>query len=119
MATSRKQAKQPDVSAKDKNRYRVFQLADESDEATEIGVVTLSDDHKLRLVSAVAARREFLEKLVAHINAASVVHVNAPPPPEAERTDLYSRPVSRSAAGFRQALIESLNESYGIELKPA
>ena len=104
--------------AKAKNRYRVFQTEEGSDGSLEIGLVTLSDDHKLRLASAVPDRQEFLDKLVKRMNDADVIHVIAAPPPEAERTAVYSRPVRRSDAGFRQALMDRLKTRHGIELKP-
>jgi len=107
------------MSAKAKHRYRVFETREGSKETVEIGVVTLSDDHKLRLASAAPDRREFLDKLVARLNGADVIHVAAAPPPEAKRGEIYSRPVRRADAGFRQALTDRLKTRYGIELKPA
>jgi len=107
------------MSAKAKNRYRVFQTEEGSGRTLEIGVVTLSDDHELRLASAAPDRREFLDKLVTRINGADVIHVIAAAPPEAERRAVYSRPVRRSDAGFRKALTDRLKTHYGIELRPA
>jgi hypothetical protein len=107
------------MRAKAKSRYRLFQTEKGSDRTREIGVVTLSDDHKLRLVSAASDRREFLDKLVARTNGDDVLHVIAAPPPEAERFAVYTRPVPRSNAGFRKALLDHLKSRYAVELKPA
>jgi len=107
------------MSAKAKSRYRVFQTDEASEQTREIGVVTLSDDHKLRLVSAASDRREFLDKLATRMNGDDVLHVIAAPPPEAERGAIYTRPVPRANAGFRKALMDHLKSRYAIELKPA
>lgn len=107
------------MSAKAKDRYRVFQTEEGSDRILEIGVVTLSDDHKLRLASAAPERREFLDKLVKRMNGDDVIHVTAAPPPGAERFALYTRPVRRSDAEFRKALTDHLKRRYRIELRPA
>jgi hypothetical protein len=106
------------MTAKAEKRYRVFHTEEEANRSVEIGVVTLSDDHRLQLISAVRGRREFLERLVRELNGAKVIHVIAPPPPEADRRAIYTRPVERSDAGFREAFTERLNRDYGIELKP-
>jgi hypothetical protein len=107
------------MSAKPKNRYRVLQTEHGSDKISEIGVVTLSDDHKMRLISAAPERRESLDKLLTQLNGADVIHVIAAPPPGAERGDIYTRPIRRSDAAFRQALTDRLKSRYDIELKPA
>jgi hypothetical protein len=106
------------MRAKGNNRYRVFQREDRTEKIDEIGVVTWSDDHKLELASAARHRRDFLEKLLKRLNSADVIHVFLVPPPEAEHGAIYSRPVRRSDAGFREALMERLKMDYGIELKP-
>ena len=106
-------------SEKTENRYRVFEPEEESGRVVEIGVVTLSRDHKLELVSALSRRRQFLDSIVRDLNADDVIHVIAPPPPGAERYAIYTRPVKRSEAGFREALVDSLKTNYRIELKPA
>jgi hypothetical protein len=107
------------MSAKADNRYRVLQTEPGSDKVAEVGVVALSDDHKLRLISAAPKRREFLDKLLTRLNGADVIHVVAAPPPGAERGDIYTRPIRRSDAAFRQALTDRLKTRYDIELKPA
>ena len=101
------------------NRYRVFEPEKGSDSTVEIGIVTLSRDHKLAVASALSGRRQFLDALVRSANARDVVHMMAPPPPRAPAHAIYTRPVKRSDAGFREALVESLKRNYRIELKPA
>src|SRR5580698_8550584 len=103
------------MSGETKSHYRVFLTDEASRRAVEIGVVTLSDEHKIRLVSAVPDRREFLEKLMARTNNADIIHVRAVPPPEAEEGAIYAGPVERSDEGLREAMTDRLKKRYGIE----
>jgi hypothetical protein len=107
------------VTTETESRYRVLQAELGSDRVLEIGVVTVSDDHKLRLASASPERREFLEKMVTRMNGDDVIHVDAAPPPGAARFTVFTRPIRRSDAEFRKALTDHLKKRYRIELRPA
>lgn len=119
MTAKAKMSAETEPRRETENRYRVFEPEKGSDSTVEIGIVTLSRDHKLGLVSALSGRRQFLDAVVASANAREVVHLMAPPPPRAPAHAIYTRPVKRSDAGFREALVASLKINYRIELKPA
>lgn len=93
-------------------------LTDEDGKQTNIGRVEADSAFRLKVVSADAKQKEFLEETMELVNAKAVLHVEAPPPAGAPKFAVYSRELKRGADGFAAELQAYLKSYYDIVLKP-
>jgi hypothetical protein len=81
-----------------------------------LGTVDLNTEGLLAVTSSDPDSREFLERLVALINAKEQLYVGVSPPPNAPRYGVYSRGVARFDPQFFDALQAFLAKNYGVFL---
>ncbi len=83
------------------------------------GVLSMTADGKLAVVSADDRFAHTLDVAVRSMNAMPAETIRVPPPPGAPRFALKSRIVPRESPEFIPTMLANMRRSYRLELRPA
>lgn len=108
-------AKKPDAQ----ERFTVTFSAPFEAENAPAGVLAIDAAHRLTVVSAVPAYAAKLDLAVSMLNSSEEFLLNVPPPEDTPTRMQFRRTVGRDSAEAREALLEILNDKYGLTLTPA
>jgi hypothetical protein len=98
---------------------RRYEAIYHDDDALEhAGVLNMTADGKLMIVSAEQRFANTLDVAVRSMNAVENETVRVPPPPGTPRYTLISRLIPRDSPEFIPTLIANLRRGYRLELRP-
>ncbi len=97
-------------------KYQVIAHEADGDISRQIGVVEIGPRQRLKVLSVVPDRADFLHDLVERTNALDVLNVDAAAPAGARRRASSSKTIARNESGFRDALLERLHRELCLEL---
>jgi hypothetical protein len=98
--------------------YAVFKIDFDDNRQERLGQVELSDDGRLKLLSAEPAGAEALRDTIEEVNGDEALTIKLRPLDDAPRHSIRKERRSRDNPGFFEALQDTLRRWHNMELVP-